>query len=192
MSSSNHCRKQCRMGQPNNGMEPTRRSARLKRGVSAPSEAWRFLWGGSPHRGRSRQPPVPRVACVEEVEHHRTKHTKRTQGTMEATREGARPGSLGQPREGNKADGDGFHAPEANTTASFSGEMLEGLSGSSGRGMHGEKRRERGRPGRFRHRKGAGKSLRPHEGRLKTFRESEQLTGRRDTHVEVRRKGLTA
>ena len=32
--------------------------------VSAPSEAWRFLWGGSPHRGRSSQPPVPRVACV--------------------------------------------------------------------------------------------------------------------------------
>src|SRR5262247_431912 len=34
---------------------------------SAPGEAWRFLWGGSPHRGRSSQPPVPRVASGEEA-----------------------------------------------------------------------------------------------------------------------------
>ena len=32
--------------------------------VRAPSEAWRFLWGGSPHRVRSHQPPVPSVAYV--------------------------------------------------------------------------------------------------------------------------------
>ena len=72
------------------------------------------------------------------------------------------------------------------------GELPEGLSGSSGRGMPGEKRRERGRPWRFLHRKGAGKSLRPHEGRLKTYGESDQLTVLRDKHVEVRRKRLTA
>ena len=58
---------------------------------------------------------------------------------METTREGGLPGSLVPPREGKKADGDGVNAPEAHTTAScFSGEMLEGLSGASGRGMHGE------------------------------------------------------
>ena len=70
--------------------------------------------------------------------------------------------------------------------------MLEGLPGSLGRGMHGEKRRELGRPWRFLHRKGAGKPLRLQEGRLKTCRESDQLIVLRDKHVEVRRKGLTA
>jgi len=33
------------------------------------AEAWRFLWGESPHRVRSNQPLVPSVAYVEEVSH---------------------------------------------------------------------------------------------------------------------------
>ena len=63
------------------------------------------------------------------MQQHRTNHTKRTQGTMEATREGALPGSLVQPREGMQADGDGFHAPEANTQASFFGRDAGGSVG---------------------------------------------------------------
>jgi hypothetical protein len=39
---------------------------------------------------------------------------------------------------------------------------------------------------------GAGKPIRPQGGRLKTFRESDQLTVLRDKEFEVRRKGLTA
>jgi len=35
---------------------------RLTPSVSAPSEAWRFLQGARPCRGRSSQPPVPSVA----------------------------------------------------------------------------------------------------------------------------------
>ena len=41
--------------------------------VSAPSEAWRFLQGGSPCGARSHQPLLPRVAPVEEVKTERTR-----------------------------------------------------------------------------------------------------------------------
>ncbi len=76
---------------PNQALEPTptafaraslRLLARLTASVSAPSEAWRFLWGESPHRVRSSQPPVPRVASVAESGNWRTKQVKRTQGTL--------------------------------------------------------------------------------------------------------------
>jgi len=43
----------------------------LTGGVSAPSKAWRFLWGVSPHRVRSNQPLVPSVASVKEVKAER-------------------------------------------------------------------------------------------------------------------------
>jgi hypothetical protein len=58
--------------------------------------------------------------------------------------------------------------------------------------MHGEKRRELGRPWRFLRLQGAGKPIRPEGGRLKTFRESDQLIVLRDKAFEVRRKELTA
>jgi hypothetical protein len=72
------------------------------------------------------------------------------------------------------------------------GERLEGLPGSSGRGRHGEQRRELGRPWRCLRPQGAGQPLRPEGGRLKTFRESDQLIVLRDKAFEVRRKELTA
>ena len=56
------------------------------------------------------------------------------------------------------------------------GEMLEGLPGSAGRGMHGKKRRERGRPWRF---------LRPARSREAyptTRRTAEDLQGVRSAH----------
>ena len=40
--------------------------ARLKRGVSAPSTAWRFLQGERPCRTRPNQPIVPSVAVMKE------------------------------------------------------------------------------------------------------------------------------
>ena len=49
-----------------------------------------------------------------------------------------------------------------------------------------------GDPGGSGAQQGVGKLSRPQEGRLKTFRESDQLTVLRDKQVEVRRKGLTA
>src|SRR4030095_5657884 len=69
----------------------SRFQARLTPGVGALSFAWRFLWGGSPHRARSYHPSIPRVAYVEEEQQPRTKHMKRTQGTLEAGRVTARP-----------------------------------------------------------------------------------------------------
>ena len=56
----------------------------LMPGVGAPSEAWRFLQGASPCQVRSSQPPVPRVASVEEVE-----DTERIRGSVH--RERGRP-----------------------------------------------------------------------------------------------------
>jgi hypothetical protein len=50
-------------------------------GVSAPSEAWRFLQGVSPCGVRSNQPLLPSVAAVKEAEDRRTTQPKRTQGT---------------------------------------------------------------------------------------------------------------
>jgi len=63
------------------------------------------------------------------------------------------------------------------------GEMLEGLSGSSGRGMHGEKRRERGRPSRFLVRQIS--RTRPQEGGLRTERESDppRVLGERESRL---------
>ena len=89
-----------------------RRSVRPS--VSAPSEAWRFLWGGSPHRVRSNQPPVPRVASGEEAVEPNEPGEAYTGNHVD--RRGDRTSqSLIQPRKGNNADGDGFNAPEAYT-----------------------------------------------------------------------------
>src|SRR5712691_3765619 len=44
---------------------------RLRPGVSAPSEAWRFLQGASPCGVRSNQPLLPSVAPVKEVQTER-------------------------------------------------------------------------------------------------------------------------
>jgi len=53
---------------PGAGAKPGVISEKLKKkllaAVSAPSYAWRFLWGESPHRVRPNQPPVPSVATV--------------------------------------------------------------------------------------------------------------------------------
>jgi len=49
-----------------------------------------------------------------------------------------------------------------------------------------------GDPGGSCAQQGAGKPHRPQEGRLKTTRESDQLTVLRDKKFEVGRKGLTA
>src|SRR5438093_2455263 len=135
-------------------------------------------------RPRSHQPRIPSVASREEVQEHRTHPTKRTQGTMEATRERARPGRLGQPRQGMQADGDGCNAPEATTTDSL---VVRG--GRVGRGPQGVAGRESsaehvGDPGGSWAPQGAGKPRRPSGGRLKTVRESEQRTGLRDKACE--------
>jgi hypothetical protein len=42
-------------------------------------------------RVRVNHPPIPSAAIVEEVEGHRTKQLKRTQGTMQPARETALP-----------------------------------------------------------------------------------------------------
>ena len=87
---------------------------RLIASVSAPSEAWRFLWGGSPHRGRSHHPPVPRVASGEEAGEPNEPGEAST--GYHVDRRGDRTSqSLIPPRQGNTANGDGFHAPEAST-----------------------------------------------------------------------------
>ena len=91
---------------------------RLRPSVSAPSKAWRFLQGGSPCQGRARHPPVPRVAHGEEERKPRTNQVKRPQGTLEAGRVTAHPEVWDSLVKAIKADGDGFHAPEAQTKAS--------------------------------------------------------------------------
>ena len=76
---------------------------------------------------------------------HRTMHTKRTQGTMQATGETALPETHSAPLVEMKADGDVLKGTEANTERSVKGKLLEGLPGSRGRGMHGERHQEIGR-----------------------------------------------
>jgi len=74
---------------PNQGTEPTPDSVRCAPasgrgsylGVSAPSEAWRFLQGASPCGVRPNQPLLPSVAPAKEAEDRRTTQVKRTQGT---------------------------------------------------------------------------------------------------------------
>src|SRR6266850_2830296 len=122
--------------------------ARLSPGVSAPSEAWRFLWGGSPHRIRSRQPPVPSVACVEKEQKPRTKHRKRTQGTLEVGRVTAHPKVWYSLVKALTQTATVFTHRKP-IPCRHDGEMSEGLSGSSGPGMQREKRCEHGRPHGF-------------------------------------------
>jgi len=111
---------------------------------SAPSEAWRFLWGGSPYRARSRQPPVPSGALGEEERQPRTNQVKRTQGTLEAGRVTAHPEVWYSLVRACKQTAT-VVTHRKPLQRHHDGEMPEGLSGSSGPGMQREKREELGR-----------------------------------------------
>jgi len=108
-------------------------------------QAWRFLWGESPHRVRPNQPLVPSVACVAEVitEIRVTEQNMRSVH-RETCRPQERPHSL-KPNAAsskyNKAVGDSLIMLEAYTKESsvplqglpwhWTGEIPEGPSWSS-------------------------------------------------------------
>jgi hypothetical protein len=138
---------------------------------SAPSEAWRFLWGGSPYRARSRQPPVPSGALGEEERQPRTNQVKRTQGTLEAGRVTAHPEVWYSLVRACKQTAT-VVTHRKPLQRHHDGEMPEGLSGSSGPGMQREKREELGRASGL---LGTGRPPRPPGGRSMVQGQSNHL-----------------
>ena len=113
--------------------------------VSAPSEAWRFLQGGSPCGVRSNQPLLPSVAAVKEVQAERHRGSvhrvpRRPQGRPPSLKLDTAPVA----RRMQTAMVVTLQKPTQRTRC---GERPEGLSGSPcERGRRGEKRQARGRP----------------------------------------------
>ena len=95
------------------------------------------MQGVSPCQGRSRPPPVPRVAPGEEEQKPCTTHGKRPQGTLEAGRVTAPPAVWDSLGKALKADGDSVHAPAATTKASGGREAGGSVGGH--RAWHAER-----------------------------------------------------
>ncbi len=89
-----------------------------------------------------------------------------------------------------KADGDGCNAPEANTTASFVVRCWRVCRGPQGVAGMERSAEHVGDPGGACAPQGAGKPIRPEGGRLKTLRESDQLTVLRESGHEGREQTM--